>query len=294
VKGGRAPLHFFALVSHAGAIVPRLVPLSRALQGELSEVFVQQRGALLDGRERIRYQPGYRPEGDELFRIREHTLPAPLVDAIQHPDRCPELDGLDVEAMAVRALLGARPALPGAGVQALFQRFDARQVLVRKRVLLLSDGVFEQPAGSGLAIATSLAAVHEDGELLFESEHAVKRFLDLADVYDEATDAQVGAFVRAPLFVASDWASLVSLFDKPMRARVAQILHDRILEQVDAKDCARVAAKYGMRLTISRGKVVLPTAKPELRALVRILVDEYYEGELTGLQYVANSKRKLS
>jgi hypothetical protein len=193
-----------------------------------------------------------------------------------------------VEAGSVRSVFVARATANG--VEALFQKFDAQQVLVKKRTLIWFNDFYKKPDGGGLSIMDRLVAVHSAGRLYFRSDFYVKRFLDMSARYAEATDAQVRELAESDLFEGD-----VDLgqFDKQMRGRVAMILEDKVLETVSPAELRTTAKKFGLTLKLRGGKLVLPEDKKTLKAMIKILADEYYQGELSKLHYQTNSKRKL-
>lgn len=110
------------------------------------------------------------------------------------------------------------------GALLCFQAVDGRQLLKRTRLsLVLSHDVFSRNDRSGIVIRGSLTAVHRDGNLYFAAEPPVRRFLDLSQVFDEATGPQVREFLRHGIFAVDDPEGVVALVDTWTRRKIAAI-----------------------------------------------------------------------
>jgi len=284
-----APIVFFGLVMEHGILEPFRVQLSREAQREVTETFDAQRDSLLSDRQPIDYAPGYTLEPDEIFAIRDYPLDESIVSAVRKPDLTNDLTPEHIVALAVKALIAGRPSR--AEPEVLFQHIEKRQVLVKKRTLFIADGIFHIPKGSGLTIAEKLDAAYTKGTLYFTSDHFLKRFLDVALSYQEATNEQVTMFLEHDLFSPTDLD--VSVFDRGMRMRVRLILENKLLSNVTAEQIREIGKDYRIKVRVKDGQIELPSTKKEVKDIVRLLVEEYYSGHFTGVKYLANSKRRV-
>jgi hypothetical protein len=86
-----------------------------------------------------------------------------------------------------------------------FQAIDSRNILHEKRVAFFNPKGFAFNKEPGLMLPEKLDAIHEDGQLFFRSERKVSRFLDLGDVFREATSEELKAVFSKPEFVVDNW-----------------------------------------------------------------------------------------
>jgi hypothetical protein len=293
----RTRFNFFALVGELEAPSLARVHVTAALQRELSDEFAGQLARFgLDRAEIVSYTPQYRTEEGELSRIEKFTFPASIPGREQWLDQ-PSLGEERIERGEVRALVGVEQGDP-VDAAVCFQAVDARQILKRSRFsIILTNDTFARSSSSGLVVREELSAVLRGGDLYFRSESELRRFIDLAPFLVEASQERVEAFFGHPAFAADDLARTVALADLWTRRKIASIENQGILDKVAPQEAARVAERYGVRLATRRvgGKVrmVLPATGKELKALLRLLDQDFLDSRLTPDRFLVNSKRRV-
>ena len=297
---GSAPtlFNFFALVGSADEPEVRRVPVTADLQRELSTEFAAQLAAFqLDRSEHVPYDPQYRPGTDELFVVRGFALPETVPDLTQAPT-LPAVSDRQIEDGAVRALVGVPQPAKSRNALLCFQGVDARHLLRRARLsIVLSKDVFSCIDRNGIVIRDSLSAVYRDGSLYFPSEPPVRRFLDLSQVFEEATGPQVSKFLRQPLFAVDDPEAVAALADTWTRRKIAAIEQRGILRSVPAQALVKVGREFDVEISTrkvdGRQVLVVPTDKGHLKELLRLLDQDFLRSPLTSDRFRVNSKRRV-
>ena len=91
----------------------------------------------------------------------------------------------------------------------------------------------------------------------------------------------------------ADEMKFVAMADAQVRRKVALIRDHGVLEKAAAATIAGAASKYGLPITVIKGKIQLPSDKSGLKAALKLLDEDYFTSELTGNRFVSNSKRRL-
>jgi hypothetical protein len=298
VTTSQRPFNFFALVGPTDAPVAHEVPVTAALQRELSKEFDKQFAEFgMDDAERVQYDPQYRPGDGEIFEV-EFALPQTIPNLAQPPAMV-ALPDEAIEQGTLRALVGVRQAAAGEEPVYCFQTVDGRQLLRRSKLTIIrSHDVFAQNDSSGVVVRDALTAVYRDGKLYFQSEPAVRRFLDLSLLFTEATNPQVEAFFGQSAFAVDDLAGLIALADKWMRRKVTSIAERNILKDVSPRSVVKVGKEFGIAITTrrlgSRTLLVPPTNKKDLKSFLRLLDQDYLASTLTVDRFQVNSKRRFT
>jgi hypothetical protein len=287
--------NFFVLVTGNDGTTPKRAPMTKDLQRELSGALSHQKEHFLNAVTLVPYDPTYTPEPDERFIITNYSLDQALADAVAHPNATPNIDSDEIEALAVRSFLAARNA--STGPELLFQRFDARQIVQRKRTLMLHQDIFQRPGGAGLVVQDAIVAVYEHGSLVFRGDWHVRSFLDLNDHFEAATDEQIADFISGPLWSSANTGALLPHFDRYMRNRVAWISREKVLDGLEPRKLRAVARAYGIELTLTGKKnaqrIVLPEDKKSMKMLIRLLAEELLHSDLSDERYQTNSRRRI-
>lgn len=288
--------NFYVECGHPSAPSLMKVPLERALQQDLTVHFESVRSTLhARGSEYVAYDPGYRPEPGEIFRVRDFRLPTPFKTLGLSVPTLRTLDDATLESERVRALLGAGLGPADSGPILLFQAIDSRQVLRREGfAFLLSDRVFRRNDRAGLVIRDSLDASYEGGALYFSSEYIARRFLDLSHLFAEATNHELSQFFAQELFLVDDAEQLFALADQWMRRKIKMLQTEGAIERLNLPQLLEHAERFQVKLVVRRDRLVIPKQKKELKLLLRLLDEDFLESPLTQARYLANSKRRLA
>ena len=178
----------------------------------------------------------------------------------------------------------------------LFQNFIQSQVLQPERVIARSVNAdsFRSMEGKALGLGSKLTAVYSyrDNKLLFDSFHNAKRFIpSLLNVFDAASTEDIRKLIRHNLFTCKDEQQILdNTTNIHLRAKFAMIKDLEILDFASVEEIQEQAPDF-ITIRVCQGKIVFPTDKDEIQALVRFLNEEFYKGPLTHNRYYANSKR---
>ncbi len=290
--------NLFALVEDEQTPVRR-IPLTAALGGELTQFFVDQQNALLEGKQAIEFTGSYNVDSGEIFTIDNYPILEAIGNALSNPLTCQILN-LNNETHRIKALFTG--AWTGVTKTINFQVFDSGKLLSKGFTLIGSGDTYKRLEDPGLVLQDKLTAHYDNGRLYFTSYHNTKRFLDLSDYYREATDTDLATFAATELFVFEDQASFKVSADSIIRKKVALLQKNKVLEELSVTDIQTVANNFNQelpeehRITITvneDGKLVIPQDKKQLKELIRFLDEDYVTAPLTKRKCLTNSKKYL-
>lgn len=291
--------NFFALTGRPDAPDMCRLPVTAELQQELSAAFAEQLEAFaIERAAHVEYDPGYKPDDDELLVVRGFTLPESIPDlTLARALDIPRLTDAHIDAGNVRALVGV-PQGTARNSLLCFQAVDNRQLLKRDRWnLFMSGEQFTREERSGLVIRDALTAVYKDGDLFFPAEPPVRRFLDLSSVFSEATDPQVRTFLQHKVFAVDDVEALIRISDKWTRRKIGAIEARGILGTMKPEHVVRAGKEFGIRISQATvggvKRLRVPMTKPELKDFLRLLDQDFLRSSLTSDRFRVNSKKAV-
>lgn len=269
----------------------RRVSLEQGVQSQVVTLFLRQYAALgIEDREHVPFDPSLKPDRSEIFILPAFELPQNVASAVQEPLSLETLSDDESELEKVKALFLASRESDAV----LFQVFDRRQILSRKRLtLILGSGTFGRLDLSGFSVDTKLVAAFTEGDLYFESFHMARRVLDLASHFREATDGEIQAFAEsAVLDIETD--ELLELADSWVRKKVALIQRSSVLTTVSIERIRHAGMRYGLDVATDQdGRIQVPREKKDFKNLLRVLDEDFYTSDLTSTKFLSNSKRRL-
>ena len=216
--------NIFAIVDDEQTPIRR-IPLTGDLQNQIKSFFDAQTETFITDKQEIEFTGSYNVDIGELFFVPDFPIPENLSAAIQNPLNNPVLN-LNQETHRIKALF--------TGVwnqnkkQISFQVFDSGKVLAKGFTLLNSDDTFKKLEDPGLILQDKLTAHFQDGKLLFTSYHNTKRFLDLNQYYEAATDTDLEGFADSELFEFEDESSFMANADSVIRKKVALLQQNHV------------------------------------------------------------------
>ncbi|MFZ1713619.1 MAG: Kiwa anti-phage protein KwaB-like domain-containing protein [Nitrosomonas sp.] len=291
--------NLFALVDDEESPVRR-IPLTAELSAELSQLFAEQKNALLDGKQAFDFTGSYNVDHGEIFTIAAYPLPQAIGQAISNPLTNSRVLNLKNETHRIKALFSGTWTVASKVVN--FQVFDTGKLLKCGFTLIGSGDTYKKLEEPGLILQDKLTAHYDNGTLYFSSYHNTKRFLDLADYYREATDTDLDAFAETKLFAFKDKASFKDNADSIIRKKIALLQKNKVLENITVADMQTVANNFNQELpeehrihiTVNDdGKLVIPEDKKQLKELIRFLDEDYVTTPLTKRKCLTNSKQYL-
>lgn len=284
-------MNFFVLVDDINSSLIRRISVSADLQREITTYLQEQRSQFYINQEKIDFTGSYTVNEGEIFSIPNFTLEESITSALQNPLNYDLLD-LSEENQKIKALFAGTWNRNEKFVY--FQAMDSRRILAKKFTLFLSTDTYSKLDKPGIILQDHLSAIFENNELLFNSYHITRQFIDLSDYYREATDADLDSFAAHTLFQVENVPLFKKNSDSIIRKKIALLQKNRILDNIDLEGIVTVAQDYPtVSIPINNGKIVLPEDRKQLKELVRFLDEDYFTAPLTKRKCSTNSKRYI-
>lgn len=289
-------MDFFAITGGRQVETFRM-DVERPLQEQLSQLFNLQAQSFLNADLVVVpfERDNFHPDETEILRIAPFELPEHIVEAVDNAVGWPALPNTDEVLSRVICVF----AHDADADRLIFQVISSHQRFSRNGFnLILGPRTFTRLDASGLSLGNSSHAVYERGELKFKSIWWLKQIFDIAAYYEAATDADLDTFAALENVSVQDLDTLKRQSGPWARTRIAYILDSGILDRFTARELAEKAAEFQVRLEVANDngveKLVVPSDRRALRATLKFLEEEYYEGPITGAAYETNSKRLIA
>jgi hypothetical protein len=263
------------------------MPLDGKAQEKLSELFDSVLSTYLStDRERCEYEPGFKPEEDELVEV-AFTLPEQLarLSPVVPPDVKSHEEGAELKALVIVDTQNSTYC---------FQSLTRGHFIgKRKMVLFFSPGANQVSDEPGLMLGTRLDAAHQGGKLYFTSEAMVRRFLDLDVLFAEATNPEIVSFFSSDSFTGFDQSAVLAMSDNWVRRKVTMLRKANIVGTTTTDNLLKAAKNCEISLKTADGRLTVPASKVELKTLIRFLSEDFLESPIRkDLFYEVNSKRQ--
>jgi hypothetical protein len=242
----------------------------------------------------IQFDAGYRADEGEIVTLSPFELTGTLsvLSSAADASVVPSLNAANINEGSVRAIAAVEWVGNEPGFIA-FQRIESRYVLKREPWrLMFAEGRFVRDARPGLEIAERVDAVLEDDTLYVVSWPKAHSTLDLSMRVREATVCELEAFFKHEKLAVVDGLSAEALADTPVRRKVASITDRQVLDKCSVQSLQQYAAKFGVDLKVSNGRIVLPCHKKKFKAVLGLLDEDLLSFEPTDERWVVNSKRR--
>jgi Domain of unknown function (DUF4868) len=239
----------------------------------------------------IPFDARYKPEEREVLSIDEFIPMPDIVNAIRNPSAISDFEVQEA------ALYGIKSIFAGfydseQNLTVVFQAFDKRKILSNKNYsFTFNNNQYAKVIGSGITLDPTISATLCDGLLIFKSFSQMKRIFDMTEFYREATDRDLKQFATHSKVKIDSVQNFLDLSDSWVRRKISLITDSDILNKKGASTLKNKAKKFGIDIQVSKGKVVFPNSKKELKELLRFLDEDYYQSPITSNSWVANSKR---
>lgn len=260
-----------------------------ALTGMISGLVDSIRAA-----DHVEFDAGYRAEQDEVITLAPFELPGSLSVLNNAADSAvlPPLNPASIDEVGVRAIAAVEWDRNAPRFIA-FQRVESRYVLKREPWrLMFAEGRFVRDERPGLEIAERVDAVLEDDTLYVVSWPKAHSVLDLTPWMREATVTEMEVFFKHKKLALVDGFDSETLADTAVRRKVASITDRKVLDKCSVQSLRQYAAKFGVDLKVSKGKIVLPSQKKEFKAVLGLLDEDLLSFEPTDERWIVNSKRR--
>ncbi|MCH5555731.1 Kiwa anti-phage protein KwaB-like domain-containing protein [Pseudomonas syringae] len=281
----------FALTDVAGSRVIRF-PMSKELGDEVYALFSAQRDSFLNNVDAVvPFDGRYKPDDDELLSIADFPDVDGMENAVATPLSVDQFDPQVHSLSSVKALFMG--STDGGKSIILIQYFERRRLISTNLLgMFFSGKQFQKMTDSGLTFDKRLLAVLDNGNLMFQSFHFVKRVFDLDEYYREATSEEVASFAQHDKLVVADVDQFVMDCGPQTRKKISLILQSGVLDKYALDHIQKVAATMQLTLDLAEdGRIRIPSNRTELKKLLRFLDEDYYESSLSSTRYISNSKK---
>ncbi len=287
------PRTLYALCKQDGGNVVRRVPLEAGVQNEVEQIFDDQEQAFVHEKdEPIEFNGDWKPDGNELLCITDEDLLTQLNETlINGAGAYDRLDITNYDRAGVKALFMHSETIEG---RILIQKFRTSQYLQRKGLtLMFSNNQFGKLSEKGFSLDDRLSAVVQDDKVMFVSFHVLRSFLTVQEHFAEATAQEVDDFAQHPSFYIENRAVFDSNMDERCRKLIRGIHRSGVLNDHNAVEIVAKAAAVGLELDEHDGRIVLPSAKRDLKTVLSFLEESVYKGVFSDETYMTNSKRRV-
>lgn len=285
-------MNIFAIIQKSDRAVRR-IRIQQDLQTQLTNEFQKQRDTFLNDANVIDFDPRYRVDEDEIFVLHDFVLPDFITSATKNINQVDKLKlSPDTKIKSIFAVEYHEEHPENFKIY--FQGFMKRRLLVDGFTLLQGSNTYQRMKDPGLILDTSLDAIFEQGNsLYFRNFTIVNRFLDLTPHFVEATDNDIREVLSDNKLQVEDDGVIIELSDAVMRKKFMAVKSSKILERVTVTQIAKQAKNFSVKLKIEQNRIIFPGSKKEAKELLRLLLEGYYEGPLTGNKFITNSQRPI-
>ena len=288
--------NFFALCHANHGLEVKRIRVNGTLQTELVQLFNTQEQAFMRGVSgEVEFDGDWKPDGHEMLVISNLPDAPTLAQYITNNAlSVPDLDLANFSNEPIKAIFTGTTTR--GVVKILMQRFTARQILSKKLVLLLQNNHFGKLTDPTFTLEEGLVCIIEGTKLKFRSFFNVKAIFDLKSFYQAATDDDIDDFFdqTSPLAVADLPVFKQNIADQGTRKLIHSIITKRNLAQYTVQDIELSARDMGVTLAINNGKIELPADRQEVKKILHLLDDGFYEAPLSGRKYITNSKQPIT
>lgn len=286
----------YAICVNKKQIEIKRFPLTDSLAQSALWLFTHQRATFFDNwsGDVHEYTGRYSPDAHELLYVEQ-------LDEIKQLKEAADKSAIDISEIPPETIRSEniKALMIEADGELLIQRFMKSQYLSKKRTiipkLLDSKSLFDEVEQDGILLSDRLCAVVQGTRLLFHKESSVRGFINLTNIFREATGEEISTFFGHDLFADCDAETLATSTSSINRKRIFSIIERGQLEIDDIADRIRVAATDAdFPVQWENEKIIIPKNKTDLSTLLSILDDRIARGPISGFMLYINSSRKLS
>lgn len=263
----------------------RSVGLVQPLIPEIQNIFLKKGAALLALDEQVEFDGNYRVhEGDDELLYVNMDLPAPVAEA---KSNAMGIVPIDITNDQIKALFWYEADTW------YFQNFDARRLLRRKRILVLSKDTFDELKADAFVVEDMVNAVYRNGKYLFTSYTNANKIFSLSKIYHEATKPELVSFA-ANEKVSIDEAWIVEKANSVIKRNISLLMDSKVLDFADTAVVKADALAYDVDITLDAvGKIVFPKNLKKCKDVLTFLNEQFYTGPITKKRFQTNNKREV-
>ena len=283
------------------------------LYDNLVDKWKQQYEAFMRREEEIDFketEPGYKLDDHQVFRISPCYLPTCVADRDSENIRNTEQIRINENlAHSIKGVVAfAQNDEDNDNELMLFQHFAPGQIIQPGGLMMWWEGqprnTYTSVKDSTVRLNNNLTAVYssKDEKLLFNHFKNAKKFIpSLAELHDNLSDQDIDNHVLSHgLFECedADKAKVLENVTQNMRTAFTTLKKSGILNNVSAEEIQNTAdenPETNVKILINESnKIVFPTEKDDIKALLELLNENMFRGTFTKNFYMTNSKRKVS
>ena len=269
--------------------------LSHEIQTNLSNYFIEQESDFLSNiEETIEFDGKYKPDNNELLKISNFDDLDNLESAVRNPLDIVDIDPSEDSFSGIKALFSGYIDDDNKA-KILIQRFEKRRIITNNGFTLFhSNDVYKRIEDIGLTIDNKLTGILYDGILTFKSFHLMRQIFDLSDYYREATDSDISDFSNLTQINIVDLDKFLAISDSWIRRKISLIQQSGILDNVPLRTIKAVADDFSVCMFINASnQIEIPAERKAVKAILRLLDEDYYKSPLSQTHCIANSKRVI-
>jgi hypothetical protein len=272
------------------------MPVEQQSAAEVRELFLDLSKQFFKGiTEYIDFDPGYKLNDDECFKIDEFPIPDELFLVSGAPmtaDNLAESDLTGESGPGIKAIIGYD--FSAGKKELMFQAFDSKKIFKPGRGIFRFDkGVFKELKSPVVSIEQKLAGIWKDGTFYFTKLGTVRRIFDF-EVYElQATEEQMTEFAKHSMIKCKDSAAMTKAASRWTRGKIARILKNQVLDNYRLSHLKSAAKAVNFDLPLKDKQIDLPSGGLQLKRLLQFLDDDMYRGPISDLQYLSSGKREL-
>ncbi|MBY3557645.1 hypothetical protein [Rhizobium laguerreae] len=288
-------VNLLAICRNADGFTLKRVKTTQPVQNILEGVFLGQETAFQQGiTDEVDFDGSWKPDDNELLRSPISAEMTAIWDlSLQNITALNDLDAANFLSEGVKATCVV--AGNDGGRRLLIQNFSSRQILGNSALAFVYYGnTFNQLTSPAFTLGTSLSAVLTATQLKFRSYNNVKMIFDLANLYQEATDAQIDIFAAHGSLYVADVNAFKGFADQTLRKLVNAVGKKAVLDNFTPAQIVAAAATATLDILFENGRIVIPQNKADAKKLMHFLDEGFYRGPLSGFQYITNSKRRAN
>ncbi len=293
-----AKQNFFALIrDNSGSCLIKRIRVDKPLQIELAKNFEGQRVSFEKGVDaEIPFNGDWKPDSNEVLVINDIDESILMVNAITA--NASSFSHVAISNFKNEPIKAIFTGTSSDGVVKVFvQKFSSRQALSLNQLPIFKmqiGNTFVKITDDIFTIDNKLVAVIEGNITKFKSFHNARMVFDLSDYYKEATDEDLIEMSKHKSLEISNVQNFITEADSQVRKMVHSIKSSGTLDGYTVNQISSAANDFSeITITVSNGKIVLPSEKKELKGVLHFLLEDIYKGPLSGSDYLTNSKREL-
>jgi hypothetical protein len=296
--------NFFVITKSETNIIYKL-DIDDTLQSQLSDLFENQHKVFNESyplTDEIDFTKNWNAtlNKDQSFIIEKFEDMEGIYKSITEPQ---SYDSFDLNETEIKGIKGIYTGIDNGNEIAIWiQCFNSSRIITRKKLALFtSKTTFNKMEEEIIVLDSKLAGTFiinksdkNIGKLKFHSFHEIRQLFDMSEYYKLASEEQIKIFLDNGLFDSKE-VDFDNVNKDFFKRKIGVILQDKLLEHCSVESILSTARKRNIELEkTDSNRIKLPKDKVEFKAFVRLLSEDFYDGDFSKNSYSANSKIKVT